>query len=179
MKPCRRAAAPWPATRARRFELRPLRAHRFAAMVFGLAIVTSLPARAQEVLILVRHAEKLDNSHDTPISPAGATRAHALADKLRDAGITSIWTTEFRRTQETAKPLADALGLKPHVHAANDSKGLAEALRKEGGRALVVGHSNTLPEIAQLYGVKMQQPRDDDFDGLYLIVNRVLVKLRQ
>jgi phosphohistidine phosphatase SixA len=149
------------------------------SLVFGLSVAASLPARGQEVLILVRHAEKLDASRDTPISPSGATRAHALADKLRDAGITSIWTTEFRRTQETAKPLADALGLKPHLHPANDSKGLVAALRKEGGRALVVGHSNTLPEIAQLYGVKLEQPRDDDFDGLYLIVKGALLKLRQ
>ena len=149
------------------------------AMLFGLAVFAGVPARAQEVLILVRHAEKLDSSRDTPIAPDGATRAQALANKLRDAGITSIWTSEFRRTQETAKPLADALGLKPHVHPANDSKGLVEALRKEGGRAVVVGHSNTLPEIARLYGLKIEQPRDDDFDGLYLIVKGVLVKLRQ
>jgi phosphohistidine phosphatase SixA len=149
------------------------------AFLSGLAMVASFPVRAQEVLILVRHAEKLDSSRDTPISPEGATRAHELANKLRDAGITSIWTTEFRRTQETAKPLADALGLKPHVHPANDSKGLVEAMRNAGGRALVVGHSNTLPEIARLYGAKLAQPADDDFDGLYVLAKGVLIKLRQ
>ncbi|HEY2028849.1 MAG TPA: phosphoglycerate mutase family protein [Myxococcales bacterium] len=158
---------------------RRARGLRILAMLSGLAVAASFPAKAQEVLILVRHAEKLDASRDTPISPDGVTRAQALADKLRDAGITSIWTSEFRRTQETAKPLADALGLKPHVHPANDSKGLVEALRKAGGRAVVVGHSNTLPEIAKLYGAKLEQPRDDDYGGLYLIAKGVLVKLRQ
>lgn len=147
------------------------------------SLLVSLSAQAQEIVFLVRHAEKLDSSKDTALSPAGEARAKALAAKLKDAGITAIYTSEFRRTQETAKPLAEALGLTPKVHPANDSKGLLELLKKEGGRALVVGHANTVPEMVRLYGGKLGELREDEFDGLFVVVKEPegfrLVTLRQ
>jgi phosphohistidine phosphatase SixA len=147
------------------------------------SLLVSLSAQAQEVVFLVRHAEKLDSSKDTKLSPAGEARAKALAAKLKDAGITAIWTSEFRRTQETAKPLADALGLTPKVHPAADSKGLLELLKKDGGRALVVGHANTVPEIVRLYGGKLGELREDEFDGLFVVSKSAdgfqLITLRQ
>ena len=147
------------------------------------SLLLSFAAQGQEVVFLVRHAEKLDSSKDTKLSPKGEERAKALAAKLKDAGITAIWTSEFRRTQETAKPLADALGLTPKVHPANDSKGLMEILKKEGGRALVVGHANTVPEIVRMYGGKLGELREDEFDGLFVVVKSAegfqFVTLRQ
>jgi phosphohistidine phosphatase SixA len=152
------------------------------------SLLVSLAAQGQEVVLLVRHAEKQDATKDTRLSSAGEARAKALAVKLRDAGITSIWTSEYRRTQETAKPLAEALHLTAKVHPAGDSKGLVEQLRKEGGRALVVGHANTVSEIARLYGARLDELREDEFDGLFLLSGAPagkaasgysLVKLRQ
>ena len=147
------------------------------------SLLVSLSAQGQEVVFLVRHAEKLDSSKDTRLSPKGEERAKALAAKLKDAGVTAIYTSEFRRAQETAKPLADALGLTPKVHPASDSKGLVELLKKEGGRALVVGHANTVPEIVRMYGGKLGELREDEFDGLFLVARSPegfrLVTLRQ
>ncbi|HEX4383299.1 MAG TPA: histidine phosphatase family protein [Myxococcales bacterium] len=147
------------------------------------ALLLSFAAQAQEVVVLVRHAEKVDESKNPKLSTAGEARAKALAAKLKDAGITSIWTSEFIRTQETAKPLADALGLTLKVHPAKDSKGLIELLRKEGGRALVVGHSNTVGEIARMYGGKVEDLRDDEYDALLVGAAKgegfTFVKLRQ
>ena len=87
---------------------------------------------------------------DPALSPRGEARARALAALLRDAGVTAVWATELRRTQLTAQPLAKARQLPVRVHAAGDSAGLVEEIRKQQprGRVLVVGHSNTLPEIA-------------------------------
>jgi broad specificity phosphatase PhoE len=147
------------------------------------SLLVSLAAQGQEVVLLVRHAEKLDASKDTKLSPAGEARAKALALKLRDAGITSIWTSEYRRAQQTAKPLAELLHLRPKVHPANDSKGLIELLKQEGGRAFVVGHANTVPEIVRMYGGKLEELREDEFDGLFLVAKGPegfrLVTLRQ
>ena len=123
---------------------------------------------AQQALFLVRHAEKVDNSKDAALSAAGEARAKSLADKLGDAGITSIFTSEYQRTRNTAAPLAAKLGVKPEVHKADDTKGLVALLHKTQ-RALVVGHSNTLPEIAQAYGVKLEVS-DDDFSSVWLLV---------
>jgi broad specificity phosphatase PhoE len=142
-------------------------------------LLLAFAARAQEVVVLVRHAEKADASPDTRLSEAGNRRAQALAAKLRDAGITSIWTTELKRTQETAKPLADALGLTPHVHTAKDTPGLVAELRKEKGRVLVVGHSNTLPDIAQALGGRISPLGEDEYDALFVLAGQTMVKLRQ
>ncbi len=68
---------------------------------------------AQTSIFIVRHAEKADATKDTDLSEAGRSRADILAKTLRDAGITAIYTSEFKRTQETAAPLAKALGINP------------------------------------------------------------------
>ncbi|TMA19843.1 MAG: histidine phosphatase family protein [Deltaproteobacteria bacterium] len=132
-----------------------------------------------QVLFLVRHAEKVDNSRDAALSQAGEARALALADKLRDAGITAIFATEFQRTQKTAAPLAKRLNVKTQVRAADDTAGLV-ALLNQQERALVVGHSNTLPEIAKAFGTTLEVP-DEEFDGLYVLLpaERLLVRLHQ
>lgn len=146
----------------------------------ALFLASALPARAQEVLFLVRHAEKVDTSKDAALSAAGEARAKALAIRLRDAGITAIYTSEYQRTRKTAEPLTEALKLLPRVHPANDTAGLVALLRKEPGRALVVGHSNTLPEIARAYGVELAVA-DDAYDGLFVLVpsTKTLIRLRQ
>ena len=123
---------------------------------------------AQQMVFLVRHAEKVDNSRDAALSAAGEARARGLADKLQDAGITAIFTSEFQRTKNTAAPLAAKLKIEPLVHKADDTPGLVALLRKQD-RALVVGHSNTLPEIAQAYGVKLEI-RDDEYDSIFLLI---------
>jgi broad specificity phosphatase PhoE len=74
----------------------------------GLALSSSF---SQSTVFIVRHAEKADNSKDAELSEAGRARAEALANMLRDSKISVIYTTEFKRTQQTAAPLAKALDL--------------------------------------------------------------------
>jgi broad specificity phosphatase PhoE len=129
-------------------------------------------------LILVRHAEKANDSKDTPISAVGQARAQALANKLRDAGITAIYATDLQRTQQTAKPLADELKLKMNVRPANATAALIEELRKQDGVVLVVGHSNTLPAIAQAFGAPIVLG-DDEYDALFIVSGGKQFKLHQ
>ncbi len=116
----------------------------------------------------MRHAEKVDNSRDAALSAAGEARARGLVEKLQDAGITAIFTSEYQRTRNTAAPLAAKLKIETQVHKADDTRGLVELLRKQQ-RALVVGHSNTLPEIARAYGLSLEVS-DDDFGSIFLLV---------
>jgi phosphohistidine phosphatase SixA len=143
----------------------------------GLLVAALL---AQQALFLVRHAEKADNSKDAVLSQQGEARAKKLASILRDVGITAIFTTEFQRTKQTAQPTADATKIAPRVHPAKDTAGLVKLLRAEK-RALVVGHSNTLPEIAKAYGLPMPDIGDDEYDGLYVLIpgSKALIHLHQ
>jgi len=84
---------------------------------------------AQSVIFIVRHAEKADNtSKDPDLSEAGRTRAQALAGMLKDADITSIYVTDFKRTQQTAMPLAKLLGAQTKTITVSNSDALAKAL---------------------------------------------------
>ena len=132
---------------------------------------------APHTIFLVRHAERADGgasaataSKDPGLSAAGRQRATSLATLLKDAQIRAIFVTEFKRTQETAAPLAQALGLTPAIVAADDTPALIARLQKSAGNALVVGHSNSVPEVIEALGVAAKVTiADDQFDNLFVV----------
>src|SRR6266446_2098902 len=77
-------------------------------------------ATAQSTILIVRHAEKADATKDPDLSEAGRARSEGLAKTLRDANITAIYATEFKRTQQTAAPLAKALGISDPINIAEN-----------------------------------------------------------
>ncbi len=141
----------------------------------------SLPAvaSAQKLVFVVRHAERADASSgqmqmqaDPPLSPAGEERAAKLAAMLKDARVQAIFVTEYRRTQDTAKPLAAKLGQEPRKYAASDTNGLVRELRGRHADdiVLVVGHSNTLPALIKMLGGGDVSIADNEYDSLFIIV---------
>jgi len=119
----------------------------------------------------VRHVEKANSSDDPDISEAGHARAEALARLLKDAGITAIYATEFKRTQQTAAPLAKALGLKVTVIRADEKKRLVSALRKKSANVLVVGHTNTVPDIIKALQVSTPVSiAETEYDNLFVVI---------
>jgi len=149
-----------------------------AAALALLALVASglpapLPAQQDAVVVyLVRHAERAeDGTNDPPISEAGRERARALADLLRDAGVTRVHTTDLKRTRQTGAPLAGLLGLEPEVYDSKDLPALAARVRAAPGRHLVLGHSNTLAQTVEALGGKGGDAvADAEFDRLYVVV---------
>jgi broad specificity phosphatase PhoE len=125
-----------------------------------LALILSIPlllvtyANGAPVVFIVRHAEKASTGDKDPdLSVQGQKRADALADILKDAQITSVFVTEFKRTQETAAPTARAAHVNPTMIPANDIGALVEKLRALNGNALVVGHGNTIPDLLKALGI--------------------------
>src|SRR6185436_4951624 len=112
-------------------------------------------------VFLVRHAERADAGMasakvagaDPELSDAGKARAVALAALLKDAKITAIFTTEYKRTRDTAEPLATAAGIAAAVVDSKDGAGLIGKVQASAGNILVIGHSNTLPEVIKALGV--------------------------
>jgi broad specificity phosphatase PhoE len=157
----------------------------FAAVVI-MEDCTSL-ARAQApsdsvpLIILVRHAEKACAFADDPsLSQAGEKRAGDLAVVLGGAKVSHIITTDFRRTNETAKPLAQTLGLHPvvinlkeNLTNINSHIGrVVEAIRaSDNGTVLVVGHTITIPDIiARLGGPNIGKISESEYSNLFVLV---------
>jgi broad specificity phosphatase PhoE len=148
---------------------------RALALAGSLVIAAAAPAAAQRAVVFVRHAEKADQSQDALLSAEGVARARALADLLRGAGVTHIITTEYRRTQSTARPLADALAITPTIVAARDLPTLVRQVRGYGPDAvvLVVGHSNTVPRALSAFGwPNTIDLHDRDYDDVFVLVPR-------
>jgi broad specificity phosphatase PhoE len=128
------------------------------------AFVAVTIASAEPVVVIVRHAEKaVSTGRDPDLSPAGRARAEALARILKDSGITAIFTSEFKRTQETAAPTATAMKIAPTVVPAKDIALLLSRLRQLNGNALVVAHGDTIPDIVKALGIDIpiQIPEND------------------
>ena len=123
------------------------------------------------VVYLVRHAERAeDGTRDPAISEAGWSRARLLAEMLRDAGLTHLHTTDLRRTRMTGQPLAERSGLTFDVYDPRDLSGLADRLRATPGRHLVLGHSNTTPQMVAALGGDPGDPIEEmEYDRLYLV----------
>jgi phosphohistidine phosphatase SixA len=145
-----------------------------AASVLVLALYVS-DAGAQQAVIVVRHAEKADQSSDALLSAEGMSRAKALADLLRASGVTHIVTSEYRRTRETARPLAEALKLIPETVPARDLAALVARVRALEATAIVVvvAHSNTIPPILRALGwPDAPELADPDYDDVFVLVPR-------
>jgi phosphohistidine phosphatase SixA len=129
--------------------------------------------RAQEAIYIVRHAERLDQSANSALSDDGTRRAFRLRDLLREAGVTHIFTSELRRTIDTGKPLADALHVAPQALPGAEVAALASRLTSLGAhdRALVVGHSNTVPQLLRALKIDTAVTiNDGDYDNLFIVV---------
>jgi phosphohistidine phosphatase SixA len=134
----------------------------------GLALSSSF---SQSTVYIVRHAEKADDSKDAELSEAGRARAEALANVLRDSKISAIYTTEFKRTQQTAAPLAKALGLTITTLPSANHAALVAKLRTSTANSLVVGHGNTIPDVIKALGISepVNIP-ESDYDNLFVII---------
>jgi broad specificity phosphatase PhoE len=140
---------------------------------------SAVAAQAPTVVILTRHAEKAsDGGNDPDLSRAGRARARALVRALAHERIDAVITTQYRRTRETAAPLAEARHLTPEVadvHAGDYVRRIAELvrIRHTGQAVLVVAHAESIARIvAALGGPPMNEMCDWQYGDLYTLVLR-------
>jgi broad specificity phosphatase PhoE len=148
----------------------------YTALAFGLAWF--LESQATTTVIFVRHAEKMATPADDPgLSPAGERRVAELTRQLVDAdvvaGIDAVYSTPYRRTEETVRPVAEALGLPLNSYDAADTEAIMEHIVREhkGKIILVAGHSNTLPALIGNMGASKKVPEinDNEYDNIYIV----------
>jgi phosphohistidine phosphatase SixA len=146
----------------------------FAALLLMLGGAASAVAAEPCVpasVHLVRHAEKAadDGDPDVRLSEAGQARAQALVGWFEGKPVDAVYATHLRRTQHTAMPLAVARDLELRVLPAADSARLVSRLHRDhcGAHVVVVGHSNTLPEIAAGLGGEAFTIDEAEFGWIY------------
>lgn len=158
-----------------------------AILIF--AAMFCVPAIAQEgfkpiTVFLVRHAEReSEPRQDPPLRKEGNARAEALARLLEASGIKAIYTSQFARTKQTGQPLANKLGLtvtpialktspaNPRQIAGESTTELVnKILERSGESVLVVGHSNSIPDVIKVLGGDTVPTIDErKYDDLFVV----------
>ncbi len=161
----------------RRTFLTPVWLMGLAALMF-LALIGWLISSASTTTVLVmRHASKATMPAEDPgLTVEGEARAAQLAELLgrspANLRLDVIFVSEFRRTQDTVRPLANRLGVPVIVVPAKDPAVVVERALDDysGRRILIVGHSNTVPDIVrQLGGSDIPDMADTEFGTLYVV----------
>lgn len=123
---------------------------------------------------LIRHAEKdrSDSSNRNPdLNDAGKLRAEKWAEVLKDVKFDAVYSTNYNRTRQTAKPLADLNKLEISSYDANNLFDKDFKKATSGKTVMVVGHSNTTPQFANaILGEKKYEDIDDSENGALFIV---------
>ena len=161
----------------RRPLLTPMWLSGLGALVFAAVLAYLWHTTAMTTVFVVRHAEKaLDGTRDPPLSDEGRAHAARLAALFAagqaDARLSAVYATEFRRTRQTAQAVASRLQLPVLVRPAGDLAALVEDIKSHhrGGSVLVVGHSNTVPEILQALGTEAVPPlAENEYSRLYVV----------
>lgn len=157
---------------------RPRLGHWVCATLLSLLVMplTLSAADYPQVVVIVRHAERAEApAGDVALSPAGEARADELVSVLAEARVDTVITTQFRRTRDTAVPVARQFGVTTKVvDAGRDTaahvRAIVAAIREGGRSVLVVGHSNTVPAIiAALGGPPMEDLCDTEYSNLFTL----------
>ena len=142
-----------------------------SVVVFGYFSTFSRPITT---VILVRHAEKKiePNNPDPDLTPAGEARAQEIARIFANTGINAIYATHYKRTQQTAKPLSEKIGVNVTVLDASQVEELTNRLQTNhrGQTVFVAGHNNTVPAIVNaLSGENISVIPESEYDNLFIV----------
>lgn len=158
------------------------------AALISLAVF-STTALAQDdfkpqTVFLIRHAEREDEPRqDPPLKKEGVVRSQELARLLGTADVKAIITSQFARTRQTAEALATKLGLtvnsislksnpaNPRQIAEESTKEVVNKIfERAGENVLVVGHSNSIPDVIKMLGGDVVPTIDErKFDDLFVV----------
>ncbi len=148
----------------------------YTAIAIGLAWF--FESQATTTIIFVRHAEQTSSPTGDPgLSAAGRSRAAELSRQLVDAdvvaGVDAVYSTPLKRSQETARAVADALDLPINTYDVENTEEILETIlkRHKGKIILMVAHSNTVPVLIANLGASKKVPpiAEAEYDNIYII----------
>jgi broad specificity phosphatase PhoE len=142
----------------------------FRQLLIAIALAMPAIACADNVIFIARHADKVDGP-DPVLSAQGEARAAQLAKMLGKASIKAIFSTDTKRTQSTAAPIAAALGLAVQSYDARKQQEFAARLKTLQGNTLVIGHSNTITDLVKhLGGDPGSENPESEYGRVYQVI---------
>lgn len=133
-------------------------------------MTATTPAAPEPVYYVVRHLHTPEGQRDPDLLPEGQAAAARLATMLGEEPPEIIYVSDYKRTRQTAAPIAARLGLTPVVYDPADTPALVARVRQGPWPVLIVGHSNTVPDIvAALGGTRPAPLSHPDFGDVWRI----------
>ncbi|WNC71867.1 phosphoglycerate mutase family protein [Thalassotalea psychrophila] len=151
---------------------------RFTLILFSISLnsVFAYSAETKQIgegftIYLVRHAEKQLNVKDPELTSCGHNRAESIAKQLELINLDKLYSTNFKRTMQTAKPIATLKSLEVESYNPKDLQQVATQLIHKQENAVVVGHSNTTAVLAGLLANQPLGSFDESvYDRIYQVV---------
>ncbi|MCD6012708.1 MAG: phosphohistidine phosphatase [Flavipsychrobacter sp.] len=148
----------------------------FASILLVLISVALTPLHAQQnkpvTIILLRHAEKELTGKDPALTEKGKQRAQRLKTTLAAWKPDLFYSTATTRTMQTLTPLATQYGKPIQTYSAADQHTFAQLLKQQAGKTIVVvGHSNTIPQLVNVITGKdtYTDLPDDEFGRIFIV----------
>jgi len=147
-----------------------------AVVILAFSAANSASAQGRKLIVLIRHAEKetaeMTDSADPPLTAAGNQRAERLAKIIRKYHPGAIYSTNTVRTRSTVEPLAKKRGLTVQIYDGSKPQDLVNSIMSsKTKRFVIVGHSNTIPPLANLLVKKelFKNLEDNEYSVIWLI----------
>lgn len=144
-----------------------------------LVIVLACVSCNHHTYYILRHAERATQgagmSSDVPLSEAGQQRAQILKYQLQNAKIDEIFSTNTLRTRSTVQPLADSLQKTVQIYGPRPDSAFIANLKLKRKNVIIVGHSNTVDDIANMLAGKTVIPSDlpeTQYGDLFIVTMR-------
>jgi broad specificity phosphatase PhoE len=142
-------------------------------LFISLLLLSACTAQnSPKTIYIVRHAEKQLEGKDPELAYVGGVRAKKLAQILEKENIKRVLSTDYTRTRNTAQPTAAAAGITVGYYDPKNQEALVADLRSSEGNVLVVGHSNTVSQLANAFvgeGEKFADLTDLEYDFIYVV----------
>ena len=142
-------------------------------LFISLLLLSACTAQnSPKTIYIVRHAEKQLEGKDPELAYVGEVRAKKLVQILEKESIKRVLSTDYTRTRNTAQPTAAAAGVTVEYYDPKNQEALVADLRSSEGNILVVGHSNTVSQLANAFvgeGEKFADLTDLEYDFIYVV----------
>lgn len=134
-----------------------------------ILLFTANLTAAPQSIFLFRHSEKL-TGNDPHLTDAGKQRAQQLVGLLSKVQPTAVFSTDYNRTIETATPIAEHFNITIQSYDSRDLAAFKHTVLAQDGVVVIVGHSNTTPELAKLIAqIDVEKMPETEFNRYFIL----------